>query len=201
MRILLLIFSLASLITACDGTTAKETVGDNSSETIDKKAAVEEAKAITKAFGMALKSELKAAMKSGGPVNAIEVCNKKAISIAESVSKEKHAMVSRVSLKNRNPGNIPNDWQKVVLEDFDARAAKGEDIKTMGFSKIVENNGKKQLHFMKALPTGDLCLKCHGLKIDPQVKARLDELYPEDRATGYEKGQVRGAVVVVKDLN
>ena len=131
MKILSLIFSLALLITACDGTTAKETVDDTSTGTIDKKAAVDEAKVITKTFGMALKSELKAAMKAGGPVNAIAVCNEKATPIAEAVAKEKQAMVSRVSLKNRNPENVPNDWQKVVLEDFDARAAKGEDIKTM----------------------------------------------------------------------
>ena len=167
----------------------------------DKKAAVAEAKAITKAFGGALKSKLKSAMKAGGPINALDVCNKEAAPIAEKVAKEKGAAISRVSLKNRNPDNVPNDWQRAVLEDFDARAAKGENVKKMGYAKVVEHDGKKQLRFMKALPTGGLCLDCHGANIEPDVQAKLTELYPDDKATGYEKGQVRGAVVVIKEFN
>lgn len=166
-----------------------------------KKAAVAEAKAITKEFGGALKARLKAAMKEGGPINALDVCKKEATPIAEKVAKEKNALVSRVSLKNRNPDNVPNDWQKAVLEDFDARATKGENVKKMGFAQIVEQDEKKQLRFMKALPTGGLCLNCHGSSIEADVQTKLTELYPHDKATGYEKGQVRGAVVVIKELD
>ncbi len=167
----------------------------------DKKQAVSEAKQITKAFGGALKARLQAAMKEGGPVNALDVCSKEAVSITAQVAKEKGALISRVSLKNRNQMNVPNEWQKKVLEDFDARAAKGEDIKKMGFAKIVEHDGKKQLRFMKALPTGGLCLKCHGSNIEANVQEKLSTLYPDDKAIGYALGQVRGAVVVIKDLN
>lgn len=168
---------------------------------MDKKAAVQEAKKITKAFGGALKKELKTAMKAGGPINALDVCNTKATPIANDAAKEFNATISRVSLKNRNPDNVPNDWQKAVLEDFDARAAKGESVKKMGFSEIVEHDGKKQLRFMKALPTGGVCLECHGSSIEADVLAKITELYPEDNAIGYEKGQVRGAVVILKDMN
>lgn len=223
MKAILLLSSLSLLLAACGGNNekdavekavdkTKDVVKENTEETaktavanttgsIDKKAAVAEAKTITKAFGSALKAELKAAMKAGGAINALEVCNTKATPIAETVAKEHSAMISRVSLKNRNPDNVPNDWQKAVLENFDARAAKGEDVKKMGFAEIVEQDGKKKLRFMKALPTGGLCLDCHGSEIDVDVQAKLSELYPEDKATGYAKGQVRGAVVVIKDLN
>jgi hypothetical protein len=54
---------------------------------------------------------------------------------------------------------------------------------------------------MKALPVGDVCTKCHGSNIDEKVQAKITELYPDDKATGYSKGQVRGAVVILKDLN
>jgi len=182
------------------GDMAKEAVA-NVAGTIDKKAAVEEAKKITMAFGGALKKELKTAMKAGGPINALEICNTRATPIATEKAKEFNATISRVSLKNRNPINIPNEWQKAVLEDFDARAAKGEDVKKMGFSEIIEHDGKKQLRFMKALPTGEVCTKCHGTNIDPKVQAKITELYPDDKATGYSIGQVRGAVVILKDLN
>ena len=182
------------------GDMAKTAVA-NTTNAMEKKAAVGEAKKITKAFGGALKSELKKAMKSGGPINALEVCNTKASPITKKAAEEHNAFITRVSLKNRNPDNVPNDWQRAVLEDFDARAAKGENVKKMGFAKIVEEDGKKQLRFMKALPTGGLCLECHGSNIEPDVQAKLKELYPDDKAIGYEKGQVRGAVVVIKDLN
>ena len=82
-------------------------------------------------------------MKEGGAINALHICNKEATPIAEKAAKESNALVSHVSLKNRNTNNIPNDWQRTVLEDFDARVAKGKSVNKMAFTKIVDNNGKK----------------------------------------------------------
>ena len=175
----------------------------NAQTEVDKseiQAAVKEAKTITKAFGGALKKELKKAMKAGGPINAIEVCNTEAMPITKQAAIEHNALVTRVSLKNRNPDNAPNEWQKLVLEDFDARASKGEDIKKMAYKNVVEEDGKKTLRFMKAVPAEGACLTCHGTKIVTKVQAKLTELYPDDKATGYTEGQVRGAVVVIKEL-
>jgi hypothetical protein len=70
-------------------------------------------------------------MKEGGPVNALGVCNVEAMPIGAEVSALKDTDVSRVSLKNRNPGNTPNEWQTFVLQDFDVRAAAGESIDAM----------------------------------------------------------------------
>ena len=53
---------------------------------------------------------------------------------------------------------------------------------------------------MKAIPTGKLCTKCHGTELKPEVKAKLAEFYPDDKATGFNKGDLRGAFVVTKDL-
>jgi len=52
---------------------------------------------------------------------------------------------------------------------------------------------------MKAVPTEGVCLACHGQNISPEVQTKLNELYPDDKATGYSLGQVRGAIVVIKD--
>jgi hypothetical protein len=49
---------------------------------------------------------------------------------------------------------------------------------------------------MKAIPTKIVCLKCHGSEIDPKIVAKLDELYPEDKAVGYKQGDIRGAFYV-----
>ena len=65
------------------------------------KAMVDEARAHTKSFSMALKSALETGMKSGGPMAAIEVCNDQAPRIAQQVSKDGWG-VARTALKVRN---------------------------------------------------------------------------------------------------
>ena len=45
---------------------------------------------------------------------------------------------------------------------------------------------------MKAIPTGGLCLQCHGEVLDPAVAGKIAELYPDDQATGFIDGDLRG---------
>ena len=77
---------------------------------INKEKALTEVKGITKAFAGALKTELVAAIRSGGPAQALEVCNTEAMPITTRIGDEQNADVFRVSLKNRNPDNVPNEW-------------------------------------------------------------------------------------------
>ncbi|TDY04233.1 Tll0287-like domain-containing protein [Thiohalophilus thiocyanatoxydans] len=161
---------------------------------------VKQSRQAVKQFFGQLKGELQAAMKAGGPVNAIEVCSEKAPAIARDVSKEKGLQIGRTSLKPRNPNNTPDQWEEVVLREFEQRKANGENPKKMEKHEIVEQNGQQQFRYMKAIPTGKLCLKCHGSELDPAVSAKLEKLYPEDRATGYSKGDLRGAFTIIKDL-
>ena len=53
---------------------------------------------------------------------------------------------------------------------------------------------------MKAIPTDDVCLTCHGKQIPEKLSAQLEKLYPDDQATGFSKGDIRGAFTVVKIL-
>ena len=186
----------SSLLGGC-GTTTNAPTDDKA----ELKTQTENAKRITQVFAETLKGELQAAIKEGGPVNALTVCRGKAIPITGNVAKEQGVQLSRVSLKNRNPKNMPNDWQKIVLKDFDARAVNGEDVKTMAYSEIIKENGKQEFRFMKALPTGGICLTCHGSDLPSDVTTKLSELYPQDKATGYQMGQVRGAIVIVKKID
>jgi hypothetical protein len=158
------------------------------------------AKAAIGAFASALQAELKNAMQKGGPVNAIAVCNTTAMPITAKVSLEQGLMLSRVSLKNRNPANAPNDWQRDILESFEERKAAGEDLTSLAWSEVAATEGKQQFRFMQAIPTGALCLQCHGSDISPEVSARLAELYPGDKAIGYAEGEIRGAFVLTRDL-
>jgi hypothetical protein len=155
---------------------------------------VMQARQTIKSFGGQLKGELQAAMKAGGPVNAISVCHTKAPEIAAAINQDSAYQISRTSQKNRNDGNAPSDWQQAVLEKFEARKAAGEDVAKIDHAEVVDG----EFRYMKAIPTGAVCLNCHGSDIRPEVSARLDELYPNDKARGYSLGDIRGAFYVTK---
>jgi len=154
----------------------------------------------TAEYAGALKSELMAAMKSGGVLQAIEVCNIKALVIDEEVSLANNVNLSRVSARNRNPANAPNEWQSVVLESFEARKLAGEEPGKLTWHEVVETESGLEFRFMKAIPTAGLCLQCHGTDIAPPVAEKLADLYPDDRATGFSEGDLRGAFVVIRLL-
>ena len=164
----------------------------------DSQTDIESAKAAVKSFAGALQKELKTAMQSGGPVAAIEVCNTRAMPISQLISAEKGMDLGRVSLKNRNPQNAPNHWQTAVLQNFEAQKATGKDVQSLAWSETVETDDGTEFRFMKAIPTGGLCLACHGTSISPEVSGKLAELYPEDKATGFSEGEIRGAFVVTR---
>ena len=163
-------------------------------------AEVAAAKAAIKEFAGALQTELKTAMKAGGPIAAIGVCNTQAMPITAQVSADRGMALSRVSLKYRNPTNAANDWQSAVLEDFEQKKLAGKDITKLAWSETVKVDDGQEFRFMKAVPTGEVCLKCHGTQIAPEVSQILVSLYPEDRATGYKEGDIRGTFVVTRKL-
>ena len=49
---------------------------------------------------------------------------------------------------------------------------------------------------MKAIPTGEVCLTCHGSNIKASLQIRINELYPDDKAYGFKIGDIRGAFFV-----
>ena len=202
----LLLLGLASLLVACGGKEEPKvsnttTTPPTASTPLDKAALSEQAKNAIKTYGGSLKAELQTAMQAGGPVNAISACQLKAPEIAKTVSEAEQLQISRVSLRNRNPVmGVPNEWQTQVLNDFEARKVKGEALESLVYSELVENGGKQEFRFMKAIPTEAMCLTCHGSEICPAVMTRLKELYPQDKATGFKEGDLRGAFAVVKNL-
>jgi hypothetical protein len=154
-----------------------------------------------KGFAKALGGELKGAMKKGGPLAALDVCKTQAMPITQAQSEKNGISLSRTSLKVRNPDNAPAAWEKTVLEAFEARKAKGEDVKMMDYSaKVTLENGQHELRYMKAIPTGGVCLACHGETVAPEVEAKLKTLYPEDKARGFKLGDIRGAFSVTEEI-
>ena len=157
----------------------------------------QEGSALVHRFVAQLKPELKNAMQSKGPSHAIEVCASLAPRIAEALSIESGWQVSRVSLKQRNVSRaMPDKWERGILQQFDRLQAEGAEAGRLNHGEIVGG----QYRFMQAQLAESVCLVCHGENRSEEVKATLDQYYPDDIAIGYSLGQVRGAISVIKDL-
>ena len=152
-------------------------------------------------YMQSLKGELQGAMQQGGPVNAIDVCKLTAPGIAGTYSAKTGWDVGRTSLKVRNPDNAPDQWEAGVLEDFEKRKAAGESVADMEFYEVTYHNGEKVFRYMKAIPTVGLCLVCHGEQLDPEARKRISQVYPQDQATGFRTGDIRGAFTVIQPLS
>ena len=151
-----------------------------------------------------LGQKLKAAMSTDGPVAAVSVCKESAPAIARQLSIANDAKVTRVGTRVRNQNmGIPNAWQKEALTQFEARLSQGEKAADIEYWQVADNgHGKSELRYAKAIAIQPQCLSCHGAAQD--IAAPLTEKlrieYPNDQATGYSVGQLRGAVVVTRPL-
>ncbi len=162
---------------------------------------VNASRAAIKGFASTLGGELKGALKRGGPLAAIKVCNINAMGIAKRHSEKNGWLIGRTSLKPRNSANAPDAWERSVLEEFEARKAAGENPMKMEHYEVVTQNGKQLFRYMKAIPTAKKpCLACHGTMIDPKIAEALDKLYPQDQARGYKAGDIRGAFTITQPM-
>lgn len=148
-------------------------------------------------------ASMQEAVADKGAAGAIPVCKQLAPDLIKAKRQETGWDIRRVSLKTRNAERAtPDLWEARQLADFNIRASNGERLDKMETSEIVNIDGKPVFRYMKALPVADVCLKCHGPAggLDAGLKAKLAENYPHDQATGYAKGQIRGALTVKRPL-
>ena len=158
-----------------------------------------EARKVAMTLPPKLLASLQEEISKSGLEGAIPVCKDMAPKMAGEISRQTGWKIKRVSLKARNDARaIPDEWEKAALEDFDKRAAAGEPPAQLEKGEKVGN----EYRYMKALPVQPLCLNCHGPadQLSPAVKSVLSQHYPNDRATGYSVGQIRGAISVRKPL-
>lgn len=161
---------------------------------------INEARSLIKAFGSDLKSVLKGAMKTEGPIKALEVCNIQAGPIADKNSDLSDWTIARTSLKVRNENNAPDEWESTVLEQFEKRKITGEVLKIMDYSEVVKDGDKLLYRYMKPIPTTGICLTCHGANISDEITKKVKNLYPDDKATGFNLGDIRGAFTLKREV-
>lgn len=130
-----------------------------------------------------LRKALLEALDEGGPERAIEVCQLRAPEIARLTSAD-GTVVGRTSHRPRNPRNAPEAWMSVFLEEY---LVNPDDTEPRAVRFASGGIG-----YVEPIRMQGVCMPCHGERIEPGVKARLQVLYPEDEATGFEKGEFRG---------
>ncbi|MCQ4346839.1 DUF3365 domain-containing protein [Pseudomonas stutzeri] len=155
-----------------------------------------EGAALIPPFQQQLLDTVKAAMQDGGPAKAVEACQLLAPQIAAQHSQAPWQL-GRTALKVRNPDNAPDAWERQVLERFAARAAAGEPVMELRHAEVVDG----EFRLMKAIPTGEPCLACHGSNIKPELAAVIDQRYPQDQARGFALGELRGAFSLRRTLD
>jgi hypothetical protein len=132
------------------------------------------------------KQNLQHALKSGlanGPVEAISACRLEAPKIAEQLSQD-GVIVGRTSHRLRNPVNASPGWVTPVLE----RYIESVDNRV---PQVVNLPGYR-VGYVEPIVTKALCLTCHGETLAPALASRIGDLYPDDRATGFKEGDLRG---------
>jgi hypothetical protein len=169
----------------------------------DPLSAAEEARALEAgasaagALASGLVGQLTQAIEEGGPAGAVAFCAEDAISLTRRLQAEHDDRISvkRTTLRWRNPENAPDAWEERVLrylEELEARdpeAVPGE---------LTAGGPEGTLRYYRVLRVAPMCLSCHGPveSLDPEVRAILRTHYPDDRATGYEQGELRGVIRV-----
>ena len=166
---------------------------DNNATKQDMPPVVKQGVAAIKMLGKELKRNLKAKLKEDtSGLSAIEFCATKAAQITGEVNNKlpKGVSVRRVALKYRNPANKPDFIDTKVLEEFQKK------LNNKTFEKkpiLVDVNGTKRVYV--PILVDKVCLKCHGQNIEPKISQVIKKYYPNDKATGFKLGDLRGAMV------
>jgi len=135
---------------------------------------------------MPLKQDLKSALLAGlerGPEHAVSVCRDQAPAIARSLSVD-GVVVGRSSHRLRNPDNAPPAWVAPIMNAWLEEGAAREP-------EVIEL-GEGRQGYIEPIVMQPLCATCHGKAIPPDLAERIAAEYPDDRATGFEVGDLRG---------
>lgn len=128
-----------------------------------------------------LLGELTSSIVENGIADSIEVCKTKAPELAKTVSAEMNLKIGRTSFLLRNDKSAPPAWAASFVTD---RVEKEVNV----------DLGENRLGVLLPIRLKDACIKCHGQSdaLDPNVREAIATHYPNDKATGFAEGDLRG---------
>lgn len=126
------------------------------------------------------------AMGQGVP-SAIAVCHTDAPALTAKLARD-GAVAGRATKQPRNPKNAATGWHLEALTQFEKLHA-DKQLAGATFTKRLPDG---RVAYAEPLVIQELCVACHGANVAPEVTAALSERYPQDKATGYAVGDLRG---------
>lgn len=140
-----------------------------------------------------LVARLQAAIEEEGAAGALGFCSEEGLPLTAAVAAQTGFEIRRTSLRVRNPANAPDSLERRVLDVFHERVDAGEAP-----SELVQRQANGDYRYYRPLVVQPFCVECHGATSDlaEGVPEAIAERYPEDRATGYVAGDLRGLIRV-----
>jgi hypothetical protein len=132
------------------------------------------------------KMQLQAALKAGlaeGPEQAIDACRVQAPGISADLSVD-GVRLGRSSHKLRNPDNVAPEWATGILHGY---LREGSD---RGPVSVDLDDGRSG--YAEPIVIQPVCTVCHGKQIEKGLASTIEATYPDDEATGFEVGDLRG---------
>jgi hypothetical protein len=177
---------------ACDNSGKK--VNGKTGETIVKADVeyINDGKTIAETTFKVLSLNLQQAMAEGGVESALTYCNANAMPLTDSLSKHYNVVIKRVSDKARNPLNLPTANEQKIIDDYLANAENRKPV------LVKDEEGYPT--FYAPIVAKSLCLSCHGIvgeSLLPVNHEKIKLLYPEDKAIGYNEGDLRGVWSII----
>lgn len=145
-----------------------------------------------------LSRTLKKALTGGGIERAISFCNVKALPMTDSLARHYQANIKRTSLKLRNPKNAPNGLETQLLEAYTYTVEQGGEVN----HNVQDLENGYLLYTKPIILDNALCLNCHGevgKTLSESTHQLIQKLYPDDQATGFQKGELRGMWSITLD--
>ncbi len=139
-----------------------------------------------------LGGELKNQMQTGGPMGALHFCSQNALTLTDQVAKDTKSTIKRVSINNRNPVNRASKKEIDILNEWDSLVKNGQPLPAQ---TLVNQSDSTIMYYKPILINNEACLKCHG-NIEGDLAKAIKASYPEDKATGYKMGDLRGMIAV-----
>ncbi|TGL19004.1 DUF3365 domain-containing protein [Leptospira yanagawae] len=135
-----------------------------------------------------LSQKLMEAMKEGGIKKAIPFCNENALSFTESIGNQANVQLKRITNRPRNPKNALTKEETEIFSMIEN--AKGKD----GVFPIHLVSSDETVTVYVPITIQGQCIQCHGKteEVQNETKEILSKLYPDDKAFGYNVGELRG---------
>lgn len=134
-----------------------------------------------------LGGHLQSAMAEGGIPNAIDYCKLNAMPLTAELSESHNASISRKAVRYRNPANEAKGRDADIFAEYANKLEEGIELSPQVMM------GEELATYYHPIIMAEFCTNCHGSKEKiGDNYTFISEAYPNDKAIGFEAGDLRG---------